>query len=91
MKRFDYKEWEDDDGALQGWLSESEHGEYVLHEDVEPIIADRDIKAANLQLLVDKVLDFDAREQGDIDAIAFMDSVEKDWTEIVELARGLKQ
>lgn len=53
--------------------------------------ADRDIKAANLQLLVEKVLDFDAREQGDIDAVAFMDSVEKDWVEIVELARGLKQ
>lgn len=66
-------------------------GQYVLYTDAQKYVDDSNVKSANLQLLVDKVLDFDAREQGDIDAIAFMDSVEKDWAEIVELARGLKQ
>ena len=66
-------------------------GQYVLYTDAQKYVDASNVKSANLQLLVDKVLDFDAREQGDIDAIAFMDSVEKDWAEIVELARGLKQ
>ena len=58
----------------------------VLDEELAAVTADRDIKAANLQLLVDKMLAFgdlpvDARES------EFLDLCD----EAVELARGLKQ
>lgn len=71
---------------VDGTEFEHEQGTYVKFDDVEPVIADRDVKAANLQLLVEKVLAFgdlpgDARES------EFLDLCD----EAVELARGLKQ
>ena len=66
-------------------MDEAPDGEYVLYEDVEPIVADRDIKAANLQLLVEKVLTIDeAVEVGD-------HTVGSCLREAVNLARSLKQ
>ena len=85
MNRYDYKVWENDDGALEGWLSESETGDYCQYEEARLIEVDRDIKAANLQLLVEKVLAYDALDRGTVDEI---DAACKD---MVDLARSLKQ
>ena len=76
-------------------MDEAPDGEYVLYEDVEPIIADRDVKAANLQLLVEKVLAYDTEadlledheEGGGVDHVEIMTAYDR----MVRLARGLKQ
>lgn len=94
MNRYDYQEWENDDGALEGWLSESETGDYCQYEEARLIEVDRDIKAANLQLLVEKVLAVDALVQrtveggGDGGDIADAQAAEE---ELLDLARSLKQ
>ena len=67
----------------QGTVGESEDGKYVLYEDVEPIISDRDIKAANLKLLVEKVLAIEVNGSDNFDPYTVMDAM--------KLARGLKQ
>lgn len=87
MKRYDV----DDDGV------EHEHagGDFVKYGDVEPIVADRDIKAANLRLLVEKVLAYDTEadlledheEGGGVDHVEIMTAYDR----MVRLARGLKQ
>lgn len=87
MKRYDI-----DDDAV-----EHEHpaGDFVKYEDVEPIVADRDIKAANLRLLVEKVLAYDTgaylledhEEGGGVDHVEIMTAYDR----MVRLARGLKQ
>lgn len=74
MKRFDHAY---DSQATAG---ETKDDKYFLYEDVQPIIVDRDIKAANLQLLVEKVL-----------AYCHTGSTQEDYAAMVELARGLKQ
>jgi len=76
---------------------EDDNGPHVMYEDVEPIIADRDIKAANLRTLADMVLAMDAAGEAfeqNVDA-AKEDTLADAWqsaTEgVVALARGLKQ
>lgn len=86
MKRYDV----DDDGV------EHEHaeGDFVRYEDVEPLVADRDIKAANLQLLVEKVLAYDAFAAQFVDGPPY-DNAGKDadnmWDQLLDLARSIKQ
>lgn len=89
MKRFTTAEWEDEDtGCLvQGGPVEHTYGEYVLYEDVEPIIADRDIKAANLKTLVDTVLVWETQDS----VFQVAPEVQNQWGELIALARGLKQ
>lgn len=79
MKRYDI-----DDDAV-----EHEHpaGEYVLYEDVEPIVADRDIKAANLQLLVENVLMWEVQDS----AFQVAPELAPHFNELFALARSLKQ
>lgn len=75
-------------------MVELQDGEYVSYEEVEPIVADRDIKAANLRLLVEKVLAYDTEadlledheEGGGVDHVEIMTTYDR----MVRLARGLK-
>jgi hypothetical protein len=60
-------------------MDESNDGPYYKVEDVEPIIADRDIKAANLQLLAGLVSSFADKLDFDVLRAA------------VDLARSFKQ
>jgi hypothetical protein len=71
----------------QGTVGESEDGKYVLYEDVEPIISDRDIKAANLKLLVEKVLMWEVQDS----AFQVAPELQAEFNETMALARGLKQ
>lgn len=86
MKRYDI----DADGVDY----EHPEGDFVKYEDVEPIVADRDIKAANLQLLVEKVLEYGAFASQFEDGPPY-DNAGKDadsmWNKLVDLARSLKQ
>ena len=79
-------EWENEDGQMeQGGLGEDAvFGDYVRYEDVEPIVADRDIKAANLQLLVEKVLVVEREWCGET-------ALWGDVKPLFDLARSLKQ
>lgn len=75
-------------------MYESDNGEYYKVEDVDPIIADRDIKAANLQKLVDAVLALEdavnrAVESGGDGGDVF--EAEELNRQLLDLARGLKQ
>ena len=63
-------------------MVELQDGECVLYVDVEPIVADRDIKAANLQLLVEKVLAYEDA------GVSNMYEAEQ---AMLNLARSLKQ
>lgn len=80
--------------CIDAEMEADEAGEYVLYADVEPIIADRDIKAANLETLVDLVLAYEERaniavaNEGCIGDIADADEA---YNEMLDLARGLKQ
>lgn len=89
MKRFAISEWENEDGQMeQGGLEEDAvFGEYVLYEDVEPIVADRDIKAANLQLLVENVLMWEVQDS----AFQVAPELTPHFNELFALARSLKQ
>lgn len=58
-----------------------------IQEHLAAVTTDRDIKAANLQLLVDKVLAFDAVLEQSTDAIDILQR----WQDVEELARSLKQ
>ena len=86
MKRYDV----DDDGV------EHEHaeGDFVRYEDIEPIVADRDIKAANLQLLAKNLLTYSAFVAQFEDGPPY-DNAGKDadnmWDQLLDLARSLKQ
>lgn len=86
MKRYDV----DDDGV------EHEHaeGDFVKYEDVEPIVADRDIKAANLQLLAKNLLTYSAFVAQFEDGPPY-DNAGKDadnmWDQLLDLARSIKQ
>ena len=86
MKRYDV----DEDGVE----NERPEGDFVKYEDVEPIVADRDIKAANLQLLVEDVLAYDDAcsrcESSGNDGGDVHEAVET-WKHLVDLARSLKQ
>ena len=86
MKRYDV----DDDGV------EHEHaeGDFVRYEDVEPLVADRDIKAANLQLLAKNLLTYSAFVAQLEDGPPY-DNAGKDadnmWDQLLDLARSIKQ
>ena len=86
MKRYDV----DDDGV------EHEHaeGDFVRYEDVEPLVADRDIKATNLQLLAKNLLTYSAFVAQFEDGPPY-DNAGKDadnmWDQLLDLARSLKQ
>lgn len=86
MKRYDV----DDDGV------EHEHaeGDFVKYEDIEPIVADRDIKAANLQLLAKNLLTYSAFVAQFEDGPPY-DNAGKDadnmWDQLLDLARSIKQ
>lgn len=60
-----------------------EHGQFVHYEEARQIEVDRDIKAANLRLLVDKVLAIYVNSNDDFDPYTVRDAM--------ELARSLKQ
>lgn len=83
MNRYYPDEYEDTDGCLvNGTMIEHSDGAYVLYEEARLIEVDRDIKAANLQLLVEKVLAIDVdSDKGTWDAIEAA----------LDLARSLKQ
>ena len=84
MKRY---EWQNDGMVVCGPNLEyapDGSSEYVLYEDVEPIVADRDIKAANLQLLVEKVLVVEREWCGET-------ALWGDVKPLFDLARSLKQ
>jgi hypothetical protein len=84
MKRF---EIEQGDRVYQAAMSEYELGDYVLYEEARTIEIDRDIKATNLQLLVDAVLMWET--QSSVFKVA--PEVQPQWDELLVLARGLKQ
>ena len=75
-------------------MDEAPDGEYVLYEEARLIEVDRDIKAANLRLLVEKVLAYDTEadlledheEGGGVDHVEIMTTYDR----MVRLARGLK-
>ena len=96
MKRFAISEWENEDGQMeQGGLEEDAvFGDYVRYEDVEPIVADRDIKAANLQLLAKNLLTYSAFVAQFEDGPPY-DNAGKDadnmWDQLLDLARSIKQ
>ena len=79
MKRYDV----DDDGV------EHEHaeGDFVKYEDVEPIVADRDIKTANLRLLAENVLMWEVQDS----AFQVAPELAPHFNELFALARSLKQ
>lgn len=94
MKRY---EWQNDGMVVCGPNLEyapDGSSEYVIYEDVEPIVADRDIKAANLQLLVENVLSYDDAcqrcESSGNDGGDVYEAVET-WKQLVDLARSLKR
>ena len=68
-------------------MVELQDGECVLYEDVGPIVADRDIKAANLQLLVEKVLAWETCDS----VFQVAPEVAPQFNELFALARSLKQ
>ena len=77
-------------------MYKADNGEFYLAEDVDPIIADRDIKAANLQLLVDAVLECEALDvacpgEGTEAYNGWYAALEALQQKTVNLARGLKQ
>ena len=106
MKRF---EWQNDGMVVVG--AELEYApmdthEFVVYEEARLIEVDRDIKAANLQLLVEKVLAWEIADQAffdvagadyyptsdDPDAVETAGNVVGDaQQEMVDLARSLKQ
>lgn len=87
MNKYKYDEWENEEGEMVGWMFDDprDDGEYYHVEDVDPIIADRDIKSANLKTLVDMVLAYKHPGAGPDNYPA------QDYYDMVELARGLKQ
>ena len=71
------------------WQADAEWPDdtYVVPaEDHDVLLADRDIKAANLQLLVEKVLAYDS-----IHCLAPIDDLASAYNAMRELARSLKQ
>ena len=60
-------------------------GQYVLYTDAQKYVDDSNVKSANLQLLVDKVLAYTPPQQGTDGYPA------QDYFDMVELARSLKQ
>lgn len=71
----------------------SPDGTFVLYEDVEPIIADRDIKTANLKTLVGRVLEYKESRDSAVGGPEHIDTYEAErlFDELVDLAEGLKQ
>lgn len=71
-----------------------EEGCLADYEEANQIEVDRDIKAANLQLLVDAVMAYNdacvACEDGGNDG-ADVYEAEQTWIGLLDLARGLKQ
>lgn len=76
---------------------EFDTGEYVLYEEAHQVEIDRDIKAANLQLLVDAVLAYNnALEviENSLNAAledTLYDAAQTAGEAMLDLARGLKQ
>ena len=62
-------------------------GQYVLYTDAQKYVDDSNVKSANLQLLVDKVLVWEVRDS----SFQLAPEVEPQFNELIELARGLKQ
>lgn len=78
----------------QGEQIEREDGPFALYEEARVIEVDRDIEAANLQQLVEKVLDFADAVQASSDWHDTDDSVHLSVCareDLVNLARSLKQ
>lgn len=67
-----------------------EHGQFVHYEEARQIEVDRDIKAANLQLLVEKVLAYDVTGDGD-HINTNINTIADAYDAMVDLARSLKQ
>lgn len=92
MKRY---EW-DNDGMWEtdGSARAPAGNEYVLYEEAHMIEVDRDIKTANLQLLVEAVLAHQEAcercERGGNDGADVFEA-EAAWTHLTGLARSLKQ
>lgn len=69
-------------------------GQYVLYTDAQKYVDDSNVKSANLQLLVEKVLEAEAAKDhaveggGDIGDIA---DAQQAYFDMLELARSLKQ
>jgi hypothetical protein len=61
--------------------------QHVLDEQLSTLQADRDIKAANLQLLVEKVLMWEVQDS----AFQVAPELQAEFNETMTLARGLKQ
>lgn len=74
-------------------MYKDDDGGYYKVEDVDPIIADRDIKAANLQKLVDKVLALEDAVNRAVESGGDGDVFEAEELnrQLLDLARGLKQ
>ena len=69
----------------------SDNGDYYRVEDVDPIIADRDIKAANLKSLVDMVLEYKAAFNNFMCGAGTSAELGAADDAMTNLARGLKQ
>lgn len=75
---------------VQVWQADAEWPDdvYVVPaEDHDVLQADRDIKAANLQILVEKVLTFETQDS----AFQVAPEIREMWGGLFDLARGLKQ
>lgn len=73
---------------------ESPDGSFVLYEEAHAVEVDRDIKAANLQLLVEKVLevyDLSSVAVFKIDDLAATAAASAASTQLLDIARSLKQ
>ena len=62
-------------------------GQYVLHTDAQKYVDDSNVKSANLQLLVEKVLMWQVQDS----AFHVAPELEQQFNETIELARSLKQ
>jgi hypothetical protein len=85
MKRFNPEQGENIfGGAVVGEMHESPKGRFVQYKEARQIETDRDIKAANLQLLVEKVLGVEA-------IVGDGDEYQCAISAAIDFARGLKQ
>ena len=68
-------------------MDTDEAGDFVEYEEVYALEIDRDIKAANLQLLVNRVLAWSVQDS----VFQIAPEVQDAFAETIELARSLKQ
>jgi hypothetical protein len=88
MKRFNPEQGENIfGGAVVGEMHESPKGRFVQYKEARQIETDRDIKAANMQLLVEKVLMWAVQDS----AFQVAPELQAEFNETMAFARGLKQ